>query len=54
MTAVTEKQRRVKPSLVSDIVRRIRWILRAIARELRPEGPRKRLLKRCRERRENR
>ncbi|MCD5994557.1 hypothetical protein KDX38_12730 [Pseudomonas sp. CDFA 602] len=54
MTAVTERRQRAKESLINNAVQRVKYLLRLIARELRPEAPRKRLLRRCRKSREDR
>ncbi|MBD8569583.1 MULTISPECIES: hypothetical protein [Pseudomonas syringae group] len=52
ITTVTEGKRDTKPSLTSDIASRLKHIMRVIIRELRPEAPRRRLLERCRKRRD--
>ncbi|MEE4664144.1 hypothetical protein V2K62_03920 [Pseudomonas alliivorans] len=52
MTAVTEQKRDAKHSLTNDIASKVKQIFRLIVRELRPEAPRRRLLERCRKRRE--
>ncbi|WP_163002341.1 hypothetical protein [Pseudomonas viridiflava] len=53
ITAVIERKRNTKPSLTSDIASRLKQVLKVIIRELRPEAPRRRLLERCRKRRDD-
>lgn len=52
ITTLTEGKQGTKPSLTSDIASRLKQVLKVIIRELRPEAPRRRLLERCRKRRD--
>ncbi|MCD5981504.1 MULTISPECIES: hypothetical protein [Pseudomonas] len=51
MTALTVRKRDAKQSLTNDNASEVKQIFRLIVRELRPDAPRRRLLERCRKRR---